>query len=89
MKAYLPDQCMKEGLGIVQPSFDAITLEQKSTTKGTGNIVITFNTGNSGIKGKKVQLHHAEDGTWTCETTVDRKYAGKSCSVVTALRATS
>lgn len=40
-------------------------------------------------KVKKVQLHHAEDGTWTCETTVDGKYAGKSCSVVTALRATS
>jgi type IV pilus assembly protein PilA len=89
LKAYLPDQRMKEGLGIVQPSFGAITLEQKSTTKGTGNIVITFNTGNSGINGKKVQLNHAEDGTWTCETTVDGKYAGKSCSVVTALRATS
>ncbi|MCU4433126.1 pilin [Acinetobacter pittii] len=86
---YLPDQRMKEGLGIVQPSFGAITLEQKSTTAGTGNIVLTFNTGNPGIKGNKVQLHRAEDGTWTCETTIDGKYAAKSCSVVTSLSAAS
>ena len=49
MKAYLPDKRMKEGLGIVQPSFGAITFEQKSTTTGTGTIVITFNTGNLGM----------------------------------------
>ncbi|MFK8984542.1 pilin [Acinetobacter seifertii] len=67
-------------LGIVQPSLGAITLEQKPMMTGKGNIVITFDTGNSDINGKKVQLHHAENGTWTCETTDDRKYATKSCS---------
>ncbi|WP_265736033.1 hypothetical protein [Acinetobacter oleivorans] len=35
------------------------------------------------------KLHHAEDGTWTYETTVDGKYAAKSCSVVTTLSAAS
>lgn len=56
---FIPDQRLKEGIGIVQPSFGTIELQQKSTTAGTGNIVITFNTGNPGIKGNKVQLHRA------------------------------
>lgn len=86
---FIPDQRLKEGIGIVQPSFGTIELQQKSTTAGTGNIVITFNTGNPGIKGNKVQLHRAEDGTWTCETTIDAKYAAKSCSKVSALTAAS
>lgn len=54
---------------------------------GAGNIVLTFNTATPGINGNKVQLHRAEDGTWTFETTIDGKYATKSCSVVVTLSA--
>lgn len=51
--------------------------------------LLQCDTGKSGIKGKNVQLHDAEDGTWACETTIDGKYAAKSCSVITLLSAAS
>ena len=68
-------------LGIVQPSFGTIVLADKNA--GAGRITLTFNTGNPGIKDKKVQLQRTTDGTWSCVTDVESKFTGKSCSAGT------
>lgn len=68
-------------LGIVQPSFGNIVLADKNN--GAGRITLTFNTGNPGIKDKKVQLQRTTDGTWSCVTDVEPKFTGKSCSAGT------
>ncbi|MEB3767267.1 pilin [Acinetobacter sp. MD2] len=64
-------------LGIVTPTFGTIALQKG--TNGAGNIVLTFTTGNPGIKDKHVQWHRDANGTWTCESDVDEKFVGKSC----------
>ncbi|ESK39310.1 hypothetical protein P256_01428 [Acinetobacter nectaris CIP 110549] len=64
-------------LGIVNPTFGNISLAQGSN--GSGNIVLSFTTGNPGINGKQVQWHRDASGTWTCESNVDQKFVGSSC----------
>ena len=65
-------------LGVVEPSFGTIALADK--TGGAGYITLTFNTGNPGIKDKKVQLQRDTNGTWKCITDVDDKFTGKACT---------
>lgn len=84
-KPALPDQRKKEGLGIVEPTFGAISLVQVAEDSGSGAIRLKMNTGNPGIKDKEVQLLRNADGTWTCETTIDAKYVSKACSNKSAL----
>lgn len=86
-QAFVPDQRKQEGLGIVEPSFGNITLNQVSTASGAGAIRLKMNTGNPGIKGKDVQLLRNADGTWTCETTIEDKYVSKACTNVATLTA--
>ncbi|MDN5733371.1 MAG: pilin [Psychrobacter sp.] len=81
------DQTKKKGLGIVDPTFGNITLNQVSTSSGAGAIRLKMNTGNPGVKDKEVQLLRNADGTWTCETTIDKKYVAKACTPVGSLTA--
>ena len=86
-QAFVPDQRKKEGLGIVEPTFGNITLNQASKSSGAGAIRLKMNTGNPGIKDKEVQLLRNADGTWTCETTIEDKYVSKACTNVGSLTA--
>lgn len=67
-----------QDLGIVEPSFGTIALQDK--TAGAGYITLTFKNGNPGIKDKKVQLQRDANGTWKCVTDVDDKFTGKACA---------
>ncbi|MDY6930179.1 MAG: pilin [Pseudomonadota bacterium] len=69
-----------EDLGIVTPSFGTIALSDK--TKGAGYIELTFTSGNPGVNGMAVRQIRDEDGTWTCETTVDAEFVDKACEAV-------
>lgn len=70
-----------QDLGIVNTTLGSIALGDKNN--GAGIITLTFATGNPGIKGKKVQLARDANGTWTCVTDVDEKFATKACPVGT------
>lgn len=72
-------------LGIVNPTFGTIALQKG--TGGSGNIVLTFTTGNPGINDNKVQWHRDADGTWTFESNVTEKFFGKSCTYKETLTA--
>ena len=69
-----------EDLGIVQPTFGDITIAD--TNNGAGYIELAFTSGNPGINGNAVRYIRDQDGTWTCETTVDEDFADKACTPV-------
>jgi len=70
-----------QDLGIVNPSFGTIALND--LTGGSGTITLTFTTGNPGINTKKVQLFRDANGTWSCVSDVDSKFENKACSIGT------
>ncbi|MEN8429980.1 pilin [Acinetobacter towneri] len=72
-----------QDLGIVNPSFGTIALNDSGN--GAGEITLTFTTGNPGINTKKVQLQRDENGTWTCVSNVDPKFENKACAIGTVL----
>ena len=71
-----------EDLGIVASTLGTIKLED-SNSDGSGKIEIQFANGNPGIKDKYVQIIRDANGTWTCVTDVEEKFASKACPVGT------
>ena len=69
-----------EDLGIVQPTFGDVTISDEGD--GSGYIELSFTSGNPGINGNAVRYIRDEDGTWTCQTTVDEDFADKACTPV-------
>ena len=78
--AAVPDQT-QSGLGIVPSTIGPIKL--KTEAKGAGKMQIKFANGNPGVKDKIVQLSRDANGTWTCLTDVEAKFAGKACPTTT------
>ena len=70
-----------QDLGIVNPSFGTIALND--LTGGSGTITLTFTTGNPGINTKNVQLYRDANGTWSCVSNVDPKFENKACAIGT------
>jgi type IV pilus assembly protein PilA len=69
-----------EDLGIVVPTLGTIALAD--VTNGAGYIELTFTSGNPGVNGRAVRQLRSEDGTWTCEATVDADFVDKACEAV-------
>ena len=70
-----------EDLGIVASTLGPIKLSDEGD--GAGKIELQFTNGNPGIKGKYVQMIRDENGTWTCLTDVEDKFASKACTIGT------
>ncbi|WP_201575853.1 pilin [Psychrobacter sp. H8-1] len=78
--AAVPGQTPGE-LGIVPSTIGPIKIADEDTTPGAGKIQIQFANGNPGVKDKIVELSRDANGTWTCLTDVEEKFAGKACPV--------
>ena len=77
-------------LGIVNSTIGETKIANDTSKPGAGKVQIKFANGNPGIKGKIVQLSRDANGTWTCLTDVEEKFAGKACPVSkTAIEAIS
>ena len=72
-----------QDLGIVNSTIGETKIANDAATPGAGKVQLKFANGNPGIKGKIVQLSRDANGTWTCLTDVEEKFAGKACPVTT------
>ena len=70
-----------EDLGFVSPTFGNVSIND--STSGAGYIELVFTSGNPGINTNAVRYIRDENGTWTCQTTVDENFADKACTAVT------
>ncbi|PKH81725.1 pilin [Psychrobacter sp. 4Bb] len=68
-------------LGIVNSTIGETKIANVAATPGAGKVQLKFANGNPGIKDKIVQLERDANGTWTCLTDVEEKFAGKACPV--------
>lgn len=64
------------------PAYDngEVTLKAEDADKGTGTMTFKFDKGTAGIIGKGITLTRAEDGGWTCETTVEKTDFIQGCT---------
>jgi type IV pilus assembly protein PilA len=67
-----------DSLGLVTES-DRCSISVAAPVAGQGNITCTLK-GGPAVKDKQILLNRSTEGSWSCSTTLDAKYAPVSCT---------